>query len=137
MGTGGGTAFSVPRGARYDDINGVPDVAKLWRALDPGQAWNASNYNPQAPSNSVSPAALRTEELSCGISDSTNIGAFRARFFGWKVAEFSVAAARTAGYIVMRDPVDTTHVLLYDRNDPNARASKSTSKKLANSAVLV
>lgn len=129
--------FAVPRGQRYDDKQNVADDLTLWRGLDPSQTWNASNYNPQASSNSVHPSAIRTEELSTAVSDRTNLTALQARFPGWRIATFTVGQARRAGYIAMRDPTNLEDVVLYDNANPDDRASKAIAKALARIARIV
>jgi hypothetical protein len=131
----GGT-FAVPRGQRHDDTKNVADDLTLWRGLDPKQAWNASNYHPQAPAYTVHISAIRTEELSTAVSDRTNLAALQRRFPGWKMATFTVREARNAGYIAMRDPTNPEDVVLYDRANPDGRPSKSVSKALARIARI-
>ncbi len=105
----------------------------LYRGLDPRQAFNALVYNPSTHSNAVPKAALRTEELSVW----TDLSAVSTQCPGWKVAAFRVDEARRAGYILMRDPSDPTHILLYDKNNPDRRPSPSTAQRLANAAVIL
>jgi len=63
--------------------------------------------------------------------------AIQAQYPNWKIATFSAGDARKAGYILMRDPNDSTHVLLYDKNDPNRRPSASVGQTLANAARII
>jgi len=123
--------FAVPRGQRFDDKLGVDDHLKLWRGLDPAQAWNAANYHPQAPTSTVHYSALRTEELSTAVSDRTTLAVLRTRFPNWKIAEFTVGQARSVGYIAMRDPTNPEDVVLYSASDPDNTASKGIAKALA------
>jgi hypothetical protein len=37
----------------------------------------------------------------------------------------------------MRDPNDPTHVLLYDKSDPDRRANASVAQTLANAARII
>jgi hypothetical protein len=134
---GGGFTFAVPRGQRYDDTANVANDLILWRGLDPNRAWNAANYNPQAVTNKVHFQALRTEELSTAVSDRTNLVALRVKWPGWRIAEFTVAEARIAGYIAMRDPMNPDDVVLYDRSDPNNSPSKTIAKALAKIARII
>jgi hypothetical protein len=122
----------IPRGQRSNDSN-IADSIELYHGLDPTASWNAQFYNPGGSSNAVSKGALRTEELSTR----TDLTVIRAQYPNWKFAAFSVADARKAGYILMRDPSDSTHVLLYDKNDPDRRASSSIAQKLANASRIV
>jgi hypothetical protein len=134
---GTGFTFAVPRGKRYDDtINVTPDLT-LWRGLDPNRGWNAANYNPQVTSNQVHFQALRTEELSTAVSDRIWLAVLGLLWPGWKIAEFTVAEARTAGYIAMRDPTNWIDVVLYSRDDPDASPSKTIAKALARVARIV
>jgi len=123
---------AIPRGQRADDST-IPDALRLYRGLDPSASWNAQLYNPNPPVNLVPMGAIRTEELSTR----TDLNALRTRYPGWKFAEFTAGDARAAGYISMRDPNDPAHILLYDKNDPDRRAAKSTAQKLANAARVV
>jgi len=135
---GGGFAFSVPRGQRFDDKQNVADSVTLWRALDPQQKWNAALYNQQAPVNQVHLSDIRKEELSTAASDQTTLADFKKnRFPGWKVAEFTVREARACGYWAMRDPTEPQDVVLYDGNCPDKIASKPVSKKLTKLARIV
>jgi hypothetical protein len=135
---GGGFAYSVPRGKRFDDKQNVADDLVLWRALDPNQKWSATAYNPQAAVNAVHLADIRKEELSTAVSDRTTLVDLKSkRFPGWKVAEFTVREARACGYWAMRDPNESEDVVLYDGADPNKLASKPVSKKLTRLARLV
>jgi hypothetical protein len=130
----------VPRGQRFDDKQSVADSLIVWRGLDPQAAWNAPLYSPQSPASTVSQANIRTEELSTAASDKTSLAALRApgsMFANWKMAEFMVGEARQAGYIAMRDPVNTRDVVFYDRANPNDRASKGIAKALARIARIV
>ncbi len=123
---------AIPRGQRADDSS-IADTLRLYRGLDPNASWNAQVYNPTVPIRVVSMGAIRTEELSTR----TDLAALRTRYQRWKFAEFTAGDARAAGYILMRDPNDPKHILLYDRNDPDRRAAKSTAQKLANVACVV
>lgn len=122
----------IPRGQRTNDSS-IPDTVDLYHGLDPNASWNAQLYNPSTPSNTVPKGAIRTEELSTR----TNLTAIRAQYPNWTIAAFSVADARKAGYILMRDPSDSTHILLYDKSDPDRRASSSIAQKLASAARIV
>jgi len=140
MAGGAASQFAVPRGQRYDDTSTLTPDLVLWRGLDPNQVWNDPNYRQPVPSNTVSPSALKTEELSTAVSDRANLATLRApgaTFANWKMAEFTVGEARQAGYIVMRDPTDPAHVLLYARKDPNNKPSKTEPKALARIARVV
>jgi hypothetical protein len=109
------------------------DDVVLFRGLDPKASWNAQVYNPSVPTNVVPRAAVRTEELSTR----TELTAIQARYANWKIAAFSAADARNAGYILMRDPNDSTHILLYDKDNPDRRPSATVSQKLANAARII
>ncbi len=134
---GAGFTFAVPRGKRYDDTTSVTPNLTLWRGLDPNRAWNAAKYNPHTLSNQVHFQALRTEELSTAVSDRTILAVLGLLWPGWKIAEFTVGEARTAGYIAMRDPTNWTDVVLYSRDDPDRPPSKTIVKTLARVARII
>jgi hypothetical protein len=71
------------------------------------------------------------------LSARTDLAATQKQYPNWKIATFSVDDARNAGYILMRDPGDSTHIVLYDKSDPDKRASGSAAQKLANAAHIV
>ena len=107
-------------------------VLPLWGRLQRGKAGCGSLF-PQPASNIVPKGAIRTEELSTR----TDLLAIQAQYPNWKIATFSAGDARKAGYILMRDPNDPTHVLLYDRSDPDRRPSASVAQTLANAARII
>jgi hypothetical protein len=122
----------IPRGQRFDNP-GIPDDLVLFRGLDPKAGWNVQVCSLTAPTNVVPKGAIRTEELSTR----TELAAIQAQYPDWKIATFSAGDARKAGYILMRDPNDPTHVLLYDKNDPDRRPSASVAQMLANAARVI
>ncbi len=132
--------FAVPRGQRFDDTANVADELIVWRGLDPKQSWNAAIYNSAAATTTVHKSAIKTEELSTAASDKTNLQALRGTgtiFFDWKMAEFTVGEARRAGYIAMRDPINTQDVVFYDRSNCDGKASTTVAKALARIARIV
>jgi hypothetical protein len=52
------------------------------------------------------------------------------------MAAFTVGEARNAGYIAMREPTNPEDVVLYDRANPDDRASKAIAKALARIARI-
>jgi hypothetical protein len=105
----------------------------LYHALDPNASWSGGAYNLVPSARTVSKGYIRTEELSTR----TDLVAVKAQYPGWNIAAFSVTDARSAGYILMLNPMDSSHVLLYDKNDPDKRASGTIAQKLANAAQVI
>ena len=122
---------AIPRGQRFDDP-AIPDDLVLFRGLDPKASRNAQVYNP-VPSNVVPKGAIHTDELSTR----TELLAIQAQYPNWKIATLTAGDARKAGYMLMRDPNDSTHILLYDKNNPDRRASASIAQTLANAARII
>jgi len=128
---------AVPRGQRQDDPIGVVDGLIVWRGIDPLQAWNAGNFNPQALSTRIASAVFNTEELSTKASDRISLADLRLKLPGWKFAEFTVGEARGLGYVALRDPTEPLDVVLYSGADPNLPPANALPKKLSKLARLV
>ncbi|MBV8362886.1 MAG: hypothetical protein JO189_33870 [Deltaproteobacteria bacterium] len=85
------------------------------------------------------PAMLCPREQSAPkeLSTRTELLAIQAQYPNWKIATFTAVDARKAGYILMRDLNDSTHILLYDKNNPDRRAGASITQTLANAARII
>ncbi len=132
---GGAPSISIDPSLLIDDDT-IPDEVLLWRAIDPKHP-KATTFDPNINKEIPSIGILRTIELSVRLSDRTTIDNVRAKFGGWKIAQFTRAAAREAGLMLVRDPSDPKHGLVYDKQNPGKRRSQSRIWKLIEKDVTV
>jgi hypothetical protein len=105
------------------DDSTISSDTLLWRAIDPNQP-NAVTYDSTLGKDVPSIGTLRTHEMSVQISGRPTLDDIKAQYPGWRIAQFTAGAARDEGYIVVRDPADPNHGLLYDKDSPGKRPSK-------------
>jgi hypothetical protein len=114
----------LPRHLRVDDPT-IPNGLIVWRELDPLEA----PLDPQTNQRKIASSVFRTQEMSVRMSDHTTKAQVVANAIGCDLAAFTIGDARAVGCIVVRDPGDPAHGLIYDGKNPGNRAIPSGAAK--------
>jgi hypothetical protein len=117
-------ASLLPRHLRVDDPS-IPNDLIVWRELDPLEA----PLDPQSGRRKISSGVFRTAEMSVRMSDHISKAQVVANAPGCDLAEFTVGDARAQKCIVVRDPADPAHGLIYDAARPGDRSITSGAAK--------
>jgi hypothetical protein len=123
----------IPKHLRVDDPS-IRDDLIVWRELDPLEA----PADPQTLQRKIMSSVFRTEELSVRMSDKISKAQVVANAPGCELAEFTVGDARAENCIVMRDPDDPSHGLIYDKSRPGERPiPQKAARRLRDRAKLL
>jgi hypothetical protein len=81
---------------------------------------------------------FRTEEMSVYMSDQIALTQVQGSNSGSFVAEFSVGVLRRENCIIVRDPSDYAHGLIYDAQQPgDRRITRGQSRRIRDAASLI
>jgi hypothetical protein len=95
--------FILPPDKRIDDQSILPET-ELWRVIDSRHVKDWGN---------VESAALNSQELSVRIGQGISFAKYRWRYIHLPVARFAAKVIRKEGCIIVRDPDDASHGLIY------------------------
>jgi hypothetical protein len=101
--------------------------------VDPQEA----PVDPATSQRVIMSQVFRTEEMSVFMSDQIALSRVQVENPGAFVAQFTVADILKEDCIIMRDPQDYAHGLIYDRTDPGRRISRGQARRIRDAATLI
>jgi hypothetical protein len=120
---------------RQDDPT-TSDNTILWRAIPSSQVCREDDGSERAES-----WAFQSDdnEVSAWIAAETSLDQLKARFPGFRIAEFAVGQAREYHNIVARDPTegDASHVVICPVAGKSKAQIKKDARRLASKARLL
>lgn len=108
----------------------IGDDAVLWRRINSADVV----VDPATGAVRASTGAYLTAEMSVHIASETTVETVLANYPGFRLTAFTAGDARSAGCIVVRDPLaeDASHAIVCRSDDHTRRLSKAQAKAIRN-----